>query len=88
MMTREALIDILKNNKVSVDFVKKDGSARTMSCTLREDLVVSYEKKTDKVKPASTDTDLISVWSVEDKGWRSFKMSTVKDIRLQEDVAE
>ena len=86
MITTETLIDILKENKVKIDFVKQDGSMRTMTCTLHKDMIVPYERKTQDAKPKPANPDLISVWSVEDKGWRSFKMSSVKEIYLPEAI--
>ena len=76
--TYDWLIGLLKTNKVQVIFTKSDGTERTMNCTLREDIVVPYEKKTEKVK--QTNEDVLPVWDLDNNAWRSFKLSTIKAV--------
>jgi len=52
-MTREEMISMLRTNDCKVVLVKKDGTERTMTCTLRQDAVPEVKgtgaKKTDDV---------------------------------------
>jgi hypothetical protein len=63
---------------IDVIFTKKDGTERKMSCTLKSDIVVPYEKKTDKSK--ETPTDVCPVFDVEKQEWRSFKYDNIRSI--------
>lgn len=76
----EWLMRVLKENIIEVTFTKTNGEDRVMKCTLKEDIVPTYEKKTDRQK-AKNDS-VVSVWDVEKKEWRSFRHESVKAIQL------
>ena len=78
--TKTFLMDALNNNIVTVKFLKKDGSEREMKCTLQESYITPYEKKTDRERVIS-DTN-ISVWDVENQGWRSFRYDSIISINV------
>lgn len=61
-------------------FTKSDGTEREMLCTLREDLIQSKEKKTERTKKENA--DVMSVWDLEKSGWRSFRLDSVKSIQF------
>jgi len=63
-----------------VTFTKSDGTEREMLCTLREDLIQSTEKKTERTKKENA--DVMSVWDLEKSGWRSFRLDSVKAIQF------
>ena len=75
--TRENLIELLRKEVVEVTFTKLDGDQRVMPCTLIESFFPNPKKeatqKNDKV---------VAVWSVESKGFRSFRYDRVKSIKL------
>ena len=62
-------------------FTKSDGTEREMRCTLREDLIQSTEKKTERSKKENT--DVMSVWDLEKSAWRSFRLDSVKSIGFE-----
>lgn len=66
MINLTNLHDVLTNNIVMLSFTKKDGSIRSMQATLKNDLVPEH-------KEASFNQNVMSVYSIEDKGWRSFR---------------
>lgn len=68
-------------NDIFVTFTKKDGTERVMHCTLREDAIPPYEKKTDTVREKND--ELLSVWDLESRGWRSFRWDSVTGIRIE-----
>lgn len=80
MLTKEKIMEFLKANVAEVRFTKSDGTERIMKCTLREDLIVPYVKKTERVKVANT--DVVPVFDVEKNEWRSFKVDAVQSISL------
>jgi hypothetical protein len=72
--------DKLKLMDAKVTFTKKDGTERVMKCTLREDVIVPYEKKTDKNKVQNEDT--LAVWDLDKKEWRSFRYDSIKEVQF------
>ena len=74
---RSWLHDLLLERDVKIRFEKKDGTIRDMTCTLKES-VVPETKGTGKEKSANT----MSVFDVENNGWRSFTVRSVKRIRF------
>ena len=73
------LLSVLKSGEISLKFEKKDGSIREMNATLKEDVVIPYEKKTDKEKKVSK--DVMAVFDIDNQEWRSFRLDSLKEIR-------
>lgn len=83
VFTKENLLDLLRNNVVTVTFTKVDGSERTMTCTLLGEYVPNTGSSTQLLQENSTRGDSnISVWDTEVKGWRSFRISSVKSVTV------
>ena len=67
----------------TVVFTKKDGTERTMTCTTKpelvpaESIVEGVEKKEKKVNE-----EVIPVYDLDAKGWRSFRCDSVKQVRF------
>ena len=76
---RDWLVSHLKYGPVTVDFQKKDGTMRTMKCTLQESAIPTYEKKTERVRNTSTD-ESISVVDLDKNEWRSFRLDSIKSV--------
>lgn len=77
---RDWVTGLLQSNTVVVEFIKTDGTLRTMSATLKPDVVVITESKTGRVKKENN--EVCSVWDVDAKGWRSFRFDKVKSINF------
>jgi len=75
---RKWLIGLLKERPIELKFEKKDGSIRDMTATLKEDLVIPYEKKTEKEK--AINEDILPVFDVSKQEWRSFRLDFLKEI--------
>lgn len=86
LITKEELLEKLKNESANITFEKVDGSIRTMLCTkMLSKIPIEHQPKAEK--PAKLDengniieTDLITVYDLENSGWRSFnftKLTTV-----------
>jgi WYL_2, Sm-like SH3 beta-barrel fold len=80
MFTKDNIVEFLRANVAEVRFTKSDGTERLMKCTLKEDLVVPYSKKTDRTKEANN--DIVPVFDVEKNEWRSFRVDSVQSISL------
>lgn len=79
---RQWLVGMLKVGPVTVTFNKKDGSERVMTCTLEKDKLPPLEIK-ENVKPKKENLDVVSVYDLNAKGWRSFVLKNVTNITIQ-----
>lgn len=75
---REQLVELLRNGLVAVMFTKKDGTPRTMNCTLDFDHIPA-----DKI-PAGSGTmkslDVLPVFDVDAQDWRSFRLDSINEV--------
>lgn len=69
----------LRTGVIEVRFVKNDGSTRVMKCTLKTDLVVPYEKKTERVKEKNS--DIVPVFDLDKQQWRSFNIKNLLEYK-------
>ena len=76
----ENIMTVLKSADAEITFTKKDGTTRVMKCTLREDAITPYEKKTDRVK--NVNENVLSVWDLEAGSWRSINKDTITDVKV------
>jgi len=78
VITREYLIELLQNNVITVRFTKKDGTAREMLCTLKQGKLPRREVTEGKDRPnKEPNQDIIPVFDMEKKAWRSFRVDSV-----------
>lgn len=77
---RNWLISHLKYGPVDVTFTKKDGTLRTMKCTLKEELMLPYEKKTDRVKELGA--EVLPVYDLDKESWRSFRLDSITQVEF------
>ena len=73
----ETLRNMLKREVLAVTFTKKDGSERTMKCTLKEDLLPIQEDIENAVQKKKPSTESIAVWDLEKEAWRSFRFDSI-----------
>jgi len=77
-MNRDILIEALSKHECTVTFTKVSGETRVMPCTLKEDVIPKVEHKGTK-KPNEA---VVSVWCLDKKEWRSFRVDNVVDIEI------
>ena len=77
---RKWLVGHLKYGPVTVFFTKKDGTERKMECTLKEEDIVQYEKKTERVKTLNEET--CPVFDLEKNEWRSFRYDAITKVEF------
>jgi hypothetical protein len=81
-LTREEIVEKLKSNVCEVTFTKVNGEVRTMPCTLREDLVPKYERKTPVKEATAKESATLSVWCIDKAAWRSFRVDSVTNVEI------
>ena len=82
ILTKQEIIEALKTNVCTIKFTKVNGEVREMPCTLREDLVPKYERKTES-KESKPESNTLSVWCTDKNAWRSFRVQSVMEVRIE-----
>ncbi len=75
---KDWLLGLLREQNVTVTFVKKDGSERIMTCTLLENKIPS--EKLPKSEKKVKNSDSVAVFDLEKQEWRSFRFDSIKKI--------
>ena len=78
---RDWIQGLLREQEVTVDFLKANGDFRSMKCTLREDLGAKYTVK-ENAAPKKPNPDVCVVWDVNQAAWRSFRWDRMKRIQF------
>lgn len=76
---RTWLVNLLKVATVTVTFNKKDGEQRVMTCSLQPELLPVTELK-ESTKEKKENLNIISVYDLTARGWRSFTVKNVTSI--------
>jgi hypothetical protein len=77
---QEWLRGLLRDEKVTIVFTKKDGTERKMVCTLAESKIPS--EKSPKNTGKTQSDEAIAVFDLEKQDWRSFRWDSVKKINF------
>lgn len=85
-VVKSDVINILTNNIAYVTFMKKDNTERVMECTLMKDLLPEITS-TDK-KERKQNSQVIPVYDLENKAWRSFNIKSIKTIKVKDEKQE
>lgn len=75
---RDALLDMLKGYVCDVTFTKVNGETRVMPCTLHPQWLPAATVVESKKKPNPA---TLSVWCVDKKEWRSFRIDNVISVQ-------
>ena len=88
-LTREQLSELLHTGECMVEFTKVNGEVRSMPCTLKAELIppapvkVLAEGEVSKVKKENP--EVMSVWCLDKKEWRSFRIANVISAKVKDD---
>ena len=88
--TKPDLKNQLEQNVLVVDFTKLNGDKRVMTCTLRED-IKPPATKTDTMsqkKVREVSDEVVSVWDVNAKGWRSFRYERINSVNIVDEYEQ
>jgi hypothetical protein len=79
-MNKEDIKGKLRNGVTTVVFTKKDGSERTMKCTLNESFI-PQEQRPKEGSTHKVNDSVLAVFDIEKQGWRSFTITDVKSVQ-------
>ena len=81
----EYLKGILQTGIANVTFVKKDGTQRVLRCTLSPTELPEQTDLEKAFKQQKTpNPDVLAVWDIENKGWRSFRYDSILGYMVHE----
>ena len=86
-MTTAEIMTGLKEGVVKVDFVKKDGTNRTMICTLNTKYLPQQDVAEETAKRNKSD-EYVAVWDLEKQSWRSFRFESVTEYTIGVDYEQ
>ena len=83
LFNRDDLINDLKQSVAEVTFTKVNGDNRVMRCTLdpRYIPVAVDSKHLDEQHAKRENKDVVAVWDLHNKGWRSFRVDSVQYVQ-------
>lgn len=85
-MERSEVVELLKCEIVDIEFVKKDGTNRLMTCTLREESLPKQVDIEELINTRKGNPDVLAVFDVINQGWRSFRWDSLKKVNGEEFV--
>jgi hypothetical protein len=74
-------VSLLESN-MTIVFTKLDGTERTIHCTLNPSVLPPKDLTEGKTRKEKS-TDVISVFDLEKKEWRSFHVKNVKSVAFE-----
>lgn len=78
-LTHEQILELLHQSDCEVTFKKVNGELRVMPCTLRSEALPEKLLSENK-RIREHNTNVISVWSLDRREWRSFRVDNVVSI--------
>jgi hypothetical protein len=83
-MDRNILLEALKNHECTVTFTKVNGETRVMPCTLKADVIPTppADVASKSVVKRHENQNVVSVWCLDKKEWRSFRVDNVVDLQI------
>lgn len=73
----EYLKGVLQTGIANVTFLKKDGTERKLLCTLLPSELPAQTDLEEAVQKKTPNPEVLAVWDLENKGWRSFRYDSV-----------
>ena len=75
---KDWLLTLLREQEITVTFLKKDGSERKMICTLSENKIPN--DKAPKGVEKTKNEEVVPVFDIENQGWRSFRWDSITGV--------
>ena len=79
-MEKSEVLDLLHNESVDLEFIKKDGTLRHMTATLRAESLPAQVDLEEAVQKKATNPDVLAVFDLINQGWRSFRWSSLRKV--------
>jgi hypothetical protein len=95
-ITAEVLRNLLLENECIIEFTKVNGEARSMPCTLKAEFIpdpipaphflhfTNTDNPVNFPKVKKENPDVMNVWCLDKKEWRSFRIANVISAKVKE----
>jgi len=82
ILSESEVLEMLRESVCEVTFKKVDGELRVMPCTLKSDVLPAKPvlSENEIVKTRTKAPGVISVWSMDRKEWRSFRLANIVSV--------
>lgn len=82
ILSESEVLEMLRESICEVTFKKVDGELRVMPCTLKSDVLPEKPvlSENEIVKTRVKAPGVISVWSMDRKEWRSFRLANIVSV--------
>jgi hypothetical protein len=77
-MTRDDVLSLLREGSTAIEFLKVDGSMRTMQATLKESMIAYTKPIEGSSTPRKVPEHTCSVWDIQDNAWKSFRWENLR----------
>jgi hypothetical protein len=82
-MEKSKVLELLHENIVDIEFIKKDGTVRHMTCTLRPSSLPAQIDVEEHVQKKTPNANTLAVFDTINQGWRSFNWSSLMRVNGQ-----
>jgi hypothetical protein len=79
-MEKSKVLELLHTETVDLEFVKKDGTVRVMTATLKADKLPAQVDLEEAVQKKAVNPDVMAVFDLINQGWRSFRWDSLKTV--------
>lgn len=79
-MTKDDILEMLRTESALIEFVKVDGTLRTMTATLNEDAIVHTPSDAMNASNRKKNSGSCSVWDVENNAWKAFRWANLRSV--------
>lgn len=79
-MEKSEVLDMLHNESVDLEFIKKDGTLRVMTATLKADKLPAQVDIEEEVQKKAPNLEVLAVFDTINQGWRSFRWDSLKTV--------
>lgn len=86
LLKQDELIELLKMQTVNIEFTKKDGTVRKMTCTLMPEMLLAQTDIEEHIQRKAYNPDILAVFDIEKDEWRSFRwdsLLTVNGVKFE-----
>jgi hypothetical protein len=76
-MEKSKVLELMHTEIVDIEFTKKDGTVRHMTCTLKLDSLPTQVDLEEHVQKKTPNASTLAVFDTINQGWRSFTWSSL-----------
>lgn len=80
LLKQDEIITQLKMQTVNIEFMKKDGTRRKMTCTLMPEMLPAQVDLEELINTRKGNPDILAVFDTDKDEWRSFRWDSLLSV--------